>query len=237
MRQALVRLGSVLLSAPFLALLSAQSNSVEKAAKASLRQSCTACHGERPYVDLDLREPASILRGGKRGRPLCRQCRGELTLQGSAARRGAADAARGKRRSRPLKSARCATGSGGARWSRTLARQVVLVVIQKAVRPVVPAGEGMPPGSNPIDAFILSKLEEKGLHPAAPSDRRTLVPGLISTCTAYRLLPNRLSSLSTTSPATPTKSLVDRFAGIAAIWRALGPLLAGLGSLRRHVRV
>ena len=29
--------------------------------------------------------------------------------------------------------------------------------------------------SNPIDAFILAKLEEKGLRPAPPADRRTLV--------------------------------------------------------------
>src|SRR5258708_39185495 len=67
MRQALVRLGPVLLCGPFLSLLSAQSNPVERAAKAVLDAKCVICHGEARMSDLDLREPASILKGGKRG--------------------------------------------------------------------------------------------------------------------------------------------------------------------------
>ena len=33
----------------------------------------------------------------------------------------------------------------------------------------------MPPLASPIDAFIQAKLEEKGLNPAPPGDKRTLL--------------------------------------------------------------
>ena len=65
MRRVLIRLGPVLLSGTF--LLSAQSNSVEKAAKAVLDANCVACHGQARMSDLDVRELATILKGGKRG--------------------------------------------------------------------------------------------------------------------------------------------------------------------------
>src|SRR5213592_3674957 len=63
----LIRCGPVLLLVTFLALLSGQSDSVEKAAKAVLEAKCVACHGEARMSDLDLRERGTILKGGKRG--------------------------------------------------------------------------------------------------------------------------------------------------------------------------
>ena len=54
-------LGPVLMSGAFLSLLSAQSNSVEKAAKAVLDAKCVACHGEARTSDLDVRELATLL--------------------------------------------------------------------------------------------------------------------------------------------------------------------------------
>src|SRR5262249_16421560 len=65
MRRRVVQLG--LVSGTFLALLPAQVNSVEKGAKAVLDAKCGACHGEAGMSDLDLRERATILKGGKRG--------------------------------------------------------------------------------------------------------------------------------------------------------------------------
>src|SRR6266568_3606170 len=67
MRHIFVRLGPVLLSVGFAALLSGQSNSVEKAARAVLDAKCVSCHGEARMSDLDFRELGTILKGGKRG--------------------------------------------------------------------------------------------------------------------------------------------------------------------------
>src|SRR5438552_18075035 len=59
--------GPVLLSGGFAALLSGQSNSVVKAARAVLDAKCVSCHGEARMSDLDFRELGTILKGGKRG--------------------------------------------------------------------------------------------------------------------------------------------------------------------------
>ena len=46
---------------------------------------------------------------------------------------------------------------------------------QPVRRPEVPTVKNAAWVKNPIDAFILAKLEEKGLAPSAPADRRTLI--------------------------------------------------------------
>src|SRR5205823_11520391 len=66
-RRLLEPLAPILLYGGFLALVCGQSNSVEKAAKAVLDAKCVTCHGEARMSDLDLRESATILKGGKRG--------------------------------------------------------------------------------------------------------------------------------------------------------------------------
>jgi hypothetical protein len=60
-------LGAVLLLASFPAFAFGQSNSAEKSAKALIEAKCLTCHGELRTSDLDLRERATILKGGKRG--------------------------------------------------------------------------------------------------------------------------------------------------------------------------
>src|SRR6185436_10867270 len=67
MRYVLVRVGPVLLLGGFLVLVFGQSNPVEKAARTILEVKCLTCHGETRMSDLDLRERATILKGGKRG--------------------------------------------------------------------------------------------------------------------------------------------------------------------------
>ncbi len=57
----------------------------------------------------------------------------------------------------------------GAPWKEQWA-------FQPPVKAKPPVGERMPPGSrNPIDRFILARLEEKGLAPAPAADARTLI--------------------------------------------------------------
>src|SRR6185436_15798170 len=61
------RIGSVLLYGAALVLIYGQSTPVEKSAKAVLEAKCLACHGAARMSDLDLRERATLLKGGKRG--------------------------------------------------------------------------------------------------------------------------------------------------------------------------
>ena len=46
---------------------------------------------------------------------------------------------------------------------------------QKVVKPAVPQTKNRALVSNEVDAFILAKLEEKGLAPAVSADRVTLI--------------------------------------------------------------
>jgi hypothetical protein len=46
---------------------------------------------------------------------------------------------------------------------------------QKPVEPPVPSVKDAGWVKNPVDAFIIAKLEEKGLKPAPPADKRTLI--------------------------------------------------------------
>src|SRR5271168_4754421 len=47
--------------------------------------------------------------------------------------------------------------------------------LQPLIRPSIPAVKNVAWVRNPIDAFILARLEQKGLAPASPADRRTLI--------------------------------------------------------------
>src|SRR5947209_14537529 len=48
-----------------------------------------------------------------------------------------------------------------------------LWVLKPVVRPAVPAG--LTDSQNPIDAFVAAEYRPKGLTPAGPADRRTLL--------------------------------------------------------------
>src|SRR5689334_21406402 len=67
MRRALIRVGPVVLMGGLLALLFGQTGSNDKAARSLIESKCLTCHGEARMSDLDLRERATILKGGKRG--------------------------------------------------------------------------------------------------------------------------------------------------------------------------
>lgn len=47
---------------------------------------------------------------------------------------------------------------------------------EKPVRPVLPASTKSDPWvKNPMDAFVLARMEKEGLHPAPEADKRTLI--------------------------------------------------------------
>jgi hypothetical protein len=173
------QLRPVLLFAGLLTLLSGQSNSVEKQAAAIFQSKCVACHGQVRMSDLDLREHAAVLKGGKRG-PAVVPGNAEGSLLYKAIRR------EGELQMPPGKAALSAAEvaiirdwiNGGARWESSAANAAVTPSwwsFKKPVRPAVPAVKNAAWVRNPIDAFVLAKLEQKGLRTAAAADRQTLV--------------------------------------------------------------
>jgi hypothetical protein len=172
-----VRLGTGLLLGSLLAFAFGQSSSVEKSAKAILEANCLTCHGDARTSDLDLRELTTILKGGKRG-PAVVPGNAEASILYKAVTR------QGELKMPPGKAALTDSEiralrdwiDTGARWEAAPATAgASWWSFRKPVPPPVPAVKNPALARNPIDAFILTKLEQNGLRPAAQADRRTLV--------------------------------------------------------------
>ena len=144
------------------------------AARQILDKNCVGCHGPAKMGGLDLRERASLLKGGKRGPAvvpgdasaslLYRAVRREGDLQMPPGKNGLAAA-----EVETLK----AWIDSGASWpaSASAAAEPGWWSFRKVRQPEVPANGA----KNPIDAFIRAKLEEKGLRAVRAADRRTLI--------------------------------------------------------------
>lgn len=177
MRYALFPVAAVLLLGCLLNFVFGQSDS--KTAKAILEAKCITCHGDLRTSDLDLRERGAILKGGKRG-PAVVPGNAEASLLYKAVKReGELQMPPGKTGLIPSEvSALRDWINAGAPWESTTTTSGTAPSwwsFRKPVRPIVPAVKNAALVRNPIDSFILAKLEQKGLRPAPEADRRTLV--------------------------------------------------------------
>src|SRR5262245_37510466 len=77
-------------------------------------------------------------------------------------------------------------------------------------RPAVPAVKDKAWVSNPIDAFVLAKLEEKGLTPAAPADRVALVRRATYDLTGLPPTPDEVDAFVNDKASDAYEKLIDR---------------------------
>ena len=77
--------------------------------------------------------------------------------------------------------------------------------LQPVVRPEVPRVSDQARVANPIDAFIVARLEQKNIEPAPPADRRTMVAYKSWTGSAFSTALKPKSSVApwTRPPFTP----------------------------------
>src|SRR5947209_2396230 len=180
---------------------------------------CVRCHGgKRPRARLDLRTRAGMLQGGESGPAL---------VPGSAARSLLFQLVRKgdmpPRKKTPL-TARQVTlvqawiDGGAPALEKTAAAGASLVTaadrnfwaFQKPVRPPVPRVHHADRVRTPIDAFILARLEEKGLTLAPDADRGTLVRRLFLDLLGLPPCPEEVDAFRADTRPDAYERLVDR---------------------------
>ncbi|MDQ6707199.1 MAG: DUF1549 domain-containing protein, partial [Acidobacteriota bacterium] len=143
-----------------------------------LAEKCASCHTvSNPAGGLSVAGLDTVLTGGKHGpavipgdaahSPLIQYLRGEKTpkmpMGGSLAESKIIELISAINEMKPLaKSAK--VGNPYTEW-----------LLHKPASPAVPSVINQTWGANPIDAFLLHRMEAQGLEPAPPADRRTLL--------------------------------------------------------------
>ena len=185
----------------------------DAAARAILEKNCLGCHGPAQMSGLDLRQRDTILKGGKRGAAIVPgNAEGSLLYQ-AVAGKGELKMPPGRP---PLSTEELATIKqwiqDGAKWDVEGAQRQASSwwSLKKPQRPPVPAVKNADWVQNPIDAFVLSKLEEKGLRPAPTADPLTLVRRVYFDVTGLPPTPQQIDEfLADHSPEAYSK-LVDK---------------------------
>jgi hypothetical protein len=164
-----------LLSTTLAVFLHATDTSSAEAVKAILEKRCLTCHGQAQTSGLDLRSIDGIKKGGKRGPAIVPHHAEQSLLYRAVTRTGDLKMPPGA----PLPAGEIAAlriwiEQGGA-WLESNAPASEWWAFRKVVRPEVPAVTATRWSTNPIDRFIYRTLQQQGLHPVAPADKRTLL--------------------------------------------------------------
>src|SRR5581483_6409350 len=148
----------------------------EAAARAVLEKRCLGCHGAAQMSGLDLRDRAAMLRGGKRGPAVVAGKPDESLLFRAVSGKAEIKMPPGKESLSAEEVDTLRTWiRDGAVFGNTLQTQAAEPSwwsFKKPRRPQVPQVPGV---TNPVDAFVTANLRRKGLVPAPPADRQTLI--------------------------------------------------------------
>jgi len=130
---------------------------------------------------LDMRQREGLLKGGKRGSAVSPGNPAQSLVYLSASHQGELKMPLGSKSPLPAEDLNTLKKwiEEGARWPTDFAMNArpepSWWSFKKPVRPAVPQPRHSDLVANPIDAFVIAKLEEKGLTPAPTADRLTLV--------------------------------------------------------------
>ena len=149
----------------------------QQPAVAILQKQCGSCHGASQMSGFDVRERDALLRGGKRGAAVTPGTPADSLLLRAIKRDGDLKMPPGKA---ALTSNEIAVIeawiTSGAPWDASAAKtESAWWSFQSPKRPVVPSPRNMQWVRNPIDQFVMAKLESKGLKPVAKASKLALV--------------------------------------------------------------
>src|SRR5439155_21720404 len=146
-----------------------------------LDKNCFSCHGAIQMSGLDIRQRETLLKGGKRGPAIIPGNPEGSLLYKAVAHQGDLKMPLGSGSPLPREQLEILKKwiKDGAPWPTNYAvakrSEPAGWSFKKPQRPAVPHAKQGKPVANPIDAFVLARLEEKGLRTAPPADKLTLV--------------------------------------------------------------
>ena len=186
---------------------------------------CYSCHGaEAQMGGLRVDSRAALLKGGKTGSALTVGDPAKSLLLTAVQQSGSLKMPLGGHLKQPEIAALSAWIKGGAPWPEAIptagtdpATSYMISSAQKRFWSFQPVTRPMPPPvknaawvRTPIDRFVLARLEARGLTPAPPADKRTLIRRATFDLTGLPPTPAEINAfLSDTSPSAFAR-VVDR---------------------------
>src|SRR5262249_32832543 len=143
-----------------------------------LAENCWKCHGDaKQKAGLRLDSRAAMLKGGEEKRPVIVPGQPEQSLLVKAINHAGELKMPAKKLSAPIIADLTLWVKAGAPWPADEAKpkEGPHWAFQPIKRPAVPAVKQRAWVANPIDPFILAKLEAKGLRPNPPAAKQELI--------------------------------------------------------------
>jgi hypothetical protein len=181
-----------------------------------MEKDCAGCHGSGQVLSgLDLRTRAGLLKGGTRGPAVIPGDAAQSLLYKAVAGIGEVQMPPGGAAKRLPASTIAAIREwidGGAPWAAGQSskswnyKAEDLWAFQPLKKPAIPGGSA----GNPIDAFLLEKMRRRGLRPAPPADRRTLIRRATIDLTGLPPSPEEVEAFAKDSAPDAYARLVER---------------------------
>jgi mono/diheme cytochrome c family protein len=209
------RASSVALGLVFVQTLAGQASGDAARVQEIFSTQCAGCHGPAKLSGLDLRDRESILKGGTRGPAIKPGDAAHSVLYQAVAHSSSLTMPPGKP---PLPAADIETIrrwiDAGAAWNRTTAdAEPSWWSFRKPKRPTVPQVQSPAWVRNPIDAFLLAKMEKEKLKPAEPASKRILARRLYFDLLGLPPTPEQMEAFLRDESPQAYEKLVDQLLG------------------------
>jgi hypothetical protein len=178
--------------------------------QALLAAKCQMCHNDKARAGgLSLATLDDVLKGGKRGPAIVPGKPSESLLYRLISGEQPAMPFQGQRLGQAEVESVRQWIEQGARWSQP-AKWWSLVPLRRppVPRPIRPNDDAWV--RTPVDAFVLAKMREKGIHPSAEADRRTLIRRLTYDLHGLPPSPEEVEAFHSDQSPDAYEQLVDR---------------------------
>lgn len=195
----------------------------EREVRPVLAQECYSCHGDKvQHGNLRLDSRAALLRGGAKGPAFSEKDPAKSSLLLAVKHQGLQMPPGRKLPEKQvaalekwvLMGAPWPGGGAGAgapkTWAEAFKERRAWWSLQPVRTVAIPAVKDKKWSQNPVDLFLLSRLEKKGLRPAAKADRRTLVRRVYLTLTGLPPAPAEVEAFVNDKDPQAYTKLVDR---------------------------